>query len=69
MGWGTVLKLGALGVCIMVALQVVFYFVFQTIGYNSLWINITLIASILVFIVILILLRAFKKALTDKIDE
>jgi hypothetical protein len=61
MGWGTVLKLGALGVCVMVALQVVFYLVFQTIDYNSFWISVTLVASILVFIVILVLVRAFKK--------
>jgi uncharacterized membrane protein len=69
MEWNTDLKLGALGVCIMVALQAIFYFVFQTIGYNSFWLSITLIASILVFIGILVLLRAFKKAVTDKIAD
>jgi uncharacterized membrane protein len=69
MGWDTVLKLGALGVCIIIVLQLIFYFAFQIIGYNSFWLSITLIASILVFIVMLVLLRAFKKAVTEKIAE
>jgi len=66
MGWDTVLKLGALGVCIMVALQLIFYFVFQIIGYNSFWLSVTLIASVLVFIIILVSLRALKKAVAEQ---
>jgi uncharacterized membrane protein len=69
MGWDTVLKLGAMGVCIVVALQLIFYFVFQVVGYNSFWLSVTLIASVLVFIVILVLLRGFKNAVTDKITD
>jgi len=66
MGWDTVLKLGAFGVCIMVALQVIFYFIFQIIGYDSFWLSVTLIASVLVFIVILVSLRALKKAVAEQ---
>jgi uncharacterized membrane protein len=66
MEWNIVLKLGALGVCIILALQVVFYFVFQIIEYNSFWLGVTLIASILVFIVILILIRALENAITKQ---
>ena len=67
MGWDTVLKLAAFGVCIMVALQVIFYFVFQIIGYDSFWISVTLIASVLFFIVILVSLRALKKAVAEQV--
>ena len=61
MGWNTVLKLAAVGVCVMVVLQVIFYYVFQIIGYDSFWLSVTLIASVLVFIVILFSWRAPKK--------
>jgi uncharacterized membrane protein len=66
MGWDTVLKLGALGVCIMVTLQVVFYFIFQIIGYDSFWFSVTLIASVLVFIVLLVLWRVLRKAVGEQ---
>jgi len=66
MGWDTVLKLGALGVCIMVILQVVFYFIFQIIGYDSFWLSVTLIASVLVFIVLLVLWRVLRKAVDEQ---
>ena len=66
MGWDTVLKLGALGVCIMVTLQVVFYFIFQIIGYDSFWLSVTLIASVLVFIVLLVLWRVLRKAVGEQ---
>jgi membrane protein YdbS with pleckstrin-like domain len=44
----TVLKLAAWGVCVAVALQVIFYFVFQTIGHDSYLLSITLIVSVTV---------------------
>jgi len=66
MGWDTVLKFGALGVCIMVTLQVVFYFIFQIIGYDSFWLSVTLIASVLVFIVLLVLWRVLRKAVGEQ---
>jgi len=64
-GWDTVLKLAAVGVCVMVALQVIFYFVFQIIGYDSFWLSITLIASVLVFVAILVSWRVLKKLATE----
>jgi len=66
MGWDTVLKLAALCVCIMVTLQVVFYFIFQIIGYDSFWLSVTLIASVLVFIVLLVLWRVLRKAVGEQ---
>jgi uncharacterized membrane protein len=68
MGWDTVLKLGALGVCIMVTLQVVFYFIFQIIGYDSFLFSVTLIASVLVFIVLLVLWRVLRKAVGEQVS-
>lgn len=65
MGWDIVLKLAAWAVCVIVALQVIFYLVFQIIGYNSFWLSITLIASVLVFIVILVLWKVLKKSVTE----
>ena len=65
-GWDTVLKLAAVGVCVMVALQVIFYFVFQIIGYDSFWLSVTLIASVLVFIVLLVLWRVLRKAVGEQ---
>ena len=54
LGWDTVLKLAAVGVCIMVALQVIFSLVFQIIGYSSFRLSVALIASALVFIAVLV---------------
>jgi len=66
MGWDTVLKLAAVGVCVMVVLQVIFYFVFQIIGYDAFWLSVTLIASVLVFIVLLVLWRVLRKAVGEQ---
>ena len=60
--WDSVLKLAAFAALVMIGLTVIFYFVFQAIGYNSYWLSINLIAFILVFIVILVLWRIPKKA-------
>jgi len=65
LGYDTVLKLAAVGVCIMVASQVIFHFVFQIIGYDSFWLSTTLIASVLVFIAILVSWRVLKKSFTE----
>jgi len=58
----TVIKFAAWGVCIMVVLQVIFHFVFQVIGYDSLLLSITLVASIVVFLVIFAVWEFLKKA-------
>jgi high-affinity Fe2+/Pb2+ permease len=60
----TVLKLAVWGICVAIALQVIFYFVFQVIGYNSYLLSVTLIVSLIAAILLLIgwrtLIRAVK---------
>jgi hypothetical protein len=63
MSMSTVLKLAAWGVCVAVALQVIFYFVFQTIGYNSYLLSITLIVSVTVGFLLLVGWRILKRAI------
>jgi hypothetical protein len=46
----------------MVVLQVVFYFVFQAIGYDSFLLSVTLVVSILVLFAVLISWRIMKKS-------
>jgi uncharacterized membrane protein len=58
----SVLKLAAYGVIIAVVLQVIFYFVFQLIGRDSFLLSITLIASVIVGILLLIIWNGLKKA-------
>lgn len=56
----TVLKLAAWGVYVMVVLQVVFHFVFHVIGYDSLLLSITLVASVVVVLIVLGVWRFLK---------
>ena len=58
----TVIKFAARGVYVMVALQVIFLFVFQMIGFDSLLLSITLVASVVVVVISLAVWRALKKA-------
>ena len=60
----TVLKLLACGICVAVTLQVVFYFVFQLIGYDSFLLSVTLLASLLTGFAVLVVWRVLKKAVT-----
>ena len=62
MSLATVLKLAAWGVIVAVALQVIFYFVFQTVGYDSYLLSITLIVSVIIGILLLVGWRILKKA-------
>jgi len=62
MSVATVLKLAAWGVIVAVALQVIFYFVFQAIGYDSYLLSITLIVSVIIGILLLVGWRILKKA-------
>lgn len=62
MSWNTVLKLAAWAACLMVALQVIFYFILQALDYDSFWLSITLIGSALAFVAIVILWQMLKKA-------
>lgn len=63
MSMSTVLKLAAWGVCVAVALQVIFYFVFQTIGYDSYLLSVTLIVSVAVGFLLLVGWRILKRAI------
>jgi hypothetical protein len=59
----TVLKHLAWITCIMVVLQVIFYFVFQIVGYDSFLLSVTLIASVLVAFTVLFVWRVLKRAI------
>ncbi len=48
----TVLKLTVWSICVVIALQVVFYFIFQVIGYNSYLLSITLLVSLAVAVLL-----------------
>ena len=63
MSWESVLKFAAVADSVMVALQLIFYIVFNVIDYDSYLLSITLIASLVVAIVFLVLLNLAKKAL------
>jgi hypothetical protein len=63
MSIATVLKLALWAVCVAVALQVIFYFVFQVIGYNSYLLSITLIGSLIVAILLLIGWKILKRTI------
>jgi len=62
MSVATVLKLAAWGVIVAVALQVIFYFVFQVIGYDSYLLSMTLIVSVIIGIFLLIEWIILKRA-------
>jgi len=63
MSGDSVLKLAAWGVIVAVALQVVFYFVFQVIGYDSYLLSITLLMSVIVGILLLIGWNRLRRAI------
>jgi high-affinity Fe2+/Pb2+ permease len=63
MSVATILKLAAWGVIVAVALQVVFYFVFQIIGYDSYFLSISLIISIIAVLLLLAGWITLKKAM------
>jgi uncharacterized membrane protein len=63
MSLATVLKLAAWGVIVAVALQVIFYFVFQIIGYDSYLLSITLIISVVAVFLLLTGWRILKNSM------
>jgi high-affinity Fe2+/Pb2+ permease len=63
MSAGTALRLAAWGICVAIALQVIFYFVFQTIGYNSFLLSLTLLISFVVALLIFVGWRTLKRAI------
>jgi hypothetical protein len=58
-----VLKLAVWGICVAIALQVIFYFIFQVIGYNSYLLSITLLVSLTVAVLLLVGWRILKRAI------
>ena len=64
----TLLKFAALGVIVAVALQVIFYFVFQIIGWGSYLLSITLIVSAIIGILLQFGWKALKKAVKQQVD-
>ena len=64
LGWDSVLKLGAFGVCLMVAILVISFVV--GISYDSFWFSIQIIVDVIFFAVILISWRALKKVVTKE---
>jgi Na+/melibiose symporter-like transporter len=48
-------------ICVAIALQVIFYFVFQIIGYDSFLLSVTLTASVLAVLVVLVVWNALKR--------
>lgn len=64
LGWDSILKLGAFGACLMVALSLLFYFIGS--DYDSFWLSILLIVLVLFVIVILVSWKALKRAVATK---
>jgi len=63
MSIATVLKLAVWGICVAIALQVIFYFIFQVIGYNSYLLSITLLVSLTVVVLLLAGWRILKRTI------
>jgi hypothetical protein len=57
LGWDSVLRLAAVAFILLLVLQIVFFFIFQNIGYDSKLLGIALTAFVLMFIVHIILRR------------
>lgn len=65
----TVLKLAVWGIFVAITLQVIFYFVFQFIGYDSHLLSITLIASFAIAVLVIFgweILKRSTKTLTKQ---
>jgi hypothetical protein len=63
MSVATILKLAAWGVIVAVTLQIIFYFVFQVIGYDSYLLSISLIISVIAVLMLLAEWMTLKKAI------
>ena len=59
----TFLKLAIWGICVAIALQVIFYFIFQGIGYNSYLLSITLLVSLIVAVLLFTGWKILKRAI------
>jgi hypothetical protein len=63
MSVATVLKLAAWGICLAIALQVIFYFAFQIIGYDVYLLSIVLVVSVTIGVLLLIGWSILKRAI------
>ena len=63
MSAGTALRLAAWGIFVAIVLQVIFYFLFQVIGYDSYLLSITLLISLVIALTILVGWTILKKAI------
>jgi branched-subunit amino acid transport protein AzlD len=63
LGWDFVLKLGAFGACLMVAILVISYFV--GVSYDSFWFSFQLIVAVLFVIAILVSWNVLKRVTSE----
>jgi hypothetical protein len=63
LGWDSVLKLGAFGACLMVAILVISYFV--GVSYDSFWFSFQLIVAVLFVIAILVSWNVLKRVTSE----
>ena len=59
LGWDSVLKLGAFGACLMIAILAISLFV--GVSYDSFWFSVQITIAVLLFILILISWRTLKR--------
>lgn len=59
LGWDSVLKIGAFGACLMIAILMISIFV--GVGYDSYWFSIQIIIVVVFFTIILVSWRAIKR--------
>jgi branched-subunit amino acid transport protein AzlD len=63
LGWDFVLKLGAFGACLMVAILVISYFV--GVSYDSFWFSFQLIVAVLFVIAVLVSWNVLKRVTSE----
>jgi hypothetical protein len=59
LGWDSVLKIGAFGACLMIAILIIS--IFSGISYDSYWFSIQIIIAVVFFAIILVSWRAMKR--------
>jgi hypothetical protein len=56
----TILKMAMWGICVAIVLQVIFYFVFQIMGYNPFLLVVTLTASVVAVLIVVVVWSTLK---------
>ena len=62
LGWDSVLKLGAFGACLMIAILVIS--VIGGVSYDSFWFSVQITVAVLLFILVLVSCRALNRVVT-----